>query len=115
MRLCALLILSSAICIGLAGCAAQPAAQAAIDVENRPNATIPSGTHCVVQLQRNALGGGSSTPISATATNYNGAALSYTGTMKQMDSDWIVLTLDDKSECWIAKSAVLTITIPATR
>ena len=92
-------------------CAA--AAQAAIDVENHGTAKIPAGTHCVVQLQRNALGGGSSTPISATATNYNEPHVSYTGTMKQMDGDWIVLSLDDKSECWIAKSTVLTVTIPA--
>jgi hypothetical protein len=65
-----------------------------------------------VQLQRNALGAGSSTPISATLQQINGAVLSLRGKLKQMNSDWVVLTLDDKSECWIAKSAVLTITIP---
>ena len=79
-----------------------------------PSETIPVGTHCLVQLQRNALGAGASSPISATVKQFNDAVLSYEGKMKRMNSEWVVLTLADSSECWIAKSAVLTITVPAS-
>lgn len=92
----------------LAGYELQTAARGASDV--RMEETIPYGTSCLVQLQRNALGAGSSTPISATLKQFDGSVLSYEGKMKLMNPDWIVVTLSDGSDCWIAKSAVLTIT-----
>lgn len=102
-----LLLLAAA----MSGCGQSPTVLAATDAA--PKDQIPAGAVCLVQLQRNALGAGSSTPISATRTQINDAVLALEGTMVRMNSDWVVLKLADKSECWIAKSAVLTITIRA--
>jgi hypothetical protein len=89
------------------GCGFQ-AAKGASTPDSSP--ALSRGTHCVVQFRRDALGAGASTPFSPLVRQYNGTDLCLEGDLATMDADWIVLKRSDKSEIWIAKSAVLTIT-----
>ena len=72
--------------------------------------SLPLGKQCTVHFRRDALGGAADLPVPPMTSSINGALVSISGTLRQVDERWIVLEPAGRQErVWVARSSVLLI------
>lgn len=64
------------------------------------------GEACKIQIRRDYLGGGSSLPIPPTTDVFNGAHVSISGRLVQVDHNGVLLSSDGR-DLWIPMDAIL--------
>ena len=66
-----------------------------------------TGSTCIVQFRRDALGSGSQNPVPPFTDAFNGAQVNVSGTLSHVDSRGIMLTDVQSKEIWIPYHAIL--------
>ena len=77
--------------------------------DHQDTPTLQAGKRCTIQFRRDALGAGSTLPISPMTGSINGAETSISGTLKRSSSDWVVIEGNGGREILIPKSVILLI------
>src|SRR4051812_19714081 len=65
------------------------------------------GASCHVQFKRDLLGSASQQPIPPTTDSMNGAQVSVSGKLVDLNADWVVLDIGDNQEIWVQRKNVL--------